>query len=56
MMLNDVKVLSKPQIRYELPLSKVVQAIKHNNKIENSWNVVQRFLTYCTTANVDHRN
>ncbi|WP_210088799.1 hypothetical protein [Paenibacillus turicensis] len=53
-MLNDVKVLSKPQIRYELPLSKVVQAIKHNNKIENSWNVVQRFLTYCTTANVDH--
>jgi hypothetical protein len=53
-MLNDVKVLSKPQIRYELPLSKVVQAIKHNNKIKNSWEVVQNFLTYCTTANIDH--
>ncbi|CAI6040014.1 hypothetical protein PAECIP112173_00973 [Paenibacillus sp. JJ-100] len=53
MVTHEENVLSKPQITYELPLSKVVQAIKSNHKIEHCWPVIQQFLTHCTTAKVD---
>lgn len=45
------KVVAQPVIRYELPLSKVVQAVKKNSRIETSWNIIQVFLVTCTNAN-----
>lgn len=47
------KVVSYPQIRYELPMSKVFQAVKKNSKIETSWNTVKEFLSSCTNANIE---
>ena len=47
------KVVSRPQIRYELPLSKVVQALKRNSKVETSWDIAKKFLLSCTNAKIE---
>ena len=52
-MLNIEKIVSRPQIRYELPLSKVVQALKKNSKIEISWDIAKKFLLSCTDAEIE---
>ena len=48
------KVVSRPQIRYELPLSKVIQALKKNVKVETSWDIVKKFLLSCTNAKIEY--
>ena len=52
-MLNLEKVVSRPKIRYELPLSKVVQALKKNSKVETSWDTAKKFLLSCTNAKIE---
>ena len=47
------KVVSSPRIRYELPLSKVIQALKGNSKIETSWSIVKKFLLLCTNVIIE---
>ncbi len=47
------KVLNHPHIRYELPMSKVVQAIKGNTQIETAWGSIKYFLSECTTAKIN---
>lgn len=46
-------VVSKPMITYELPLSKVVQSLKKNTKIETTWEIVNLFLRSCTTVDMN---
>jgi hypothetical protein len=52
-MLDLEKVVSRPRICYELPLSKVVQSLKKNGKVETSWDVARTFLRSCTNARVE---
>ena len=47
------KVVSRPRIRYELPLSKVVQALKKNTKVETSWDIAKKFLLSCTNTKIE---
>jgi len=45
-------VFSHPQISYELPLSKVIQALKNNARITTALETVKSFLSNCTNADV----
>jgi hypothetical protein len=51
-MLNLEKIVSRPRICYEIPLSKVVQSLKQNSKVETSWDVAKKFLQSCTTTRI----
>jgi hypothetical protein len=46
-------VAQRPYIIYKLPISRVTQALI-GGKIERVWKNTQRFLTTCTTANIDN--
>jgi hypothetical protein len=46
-------VLAGPCIKYELPMSKVCQALKDNGRMETAWNNARIFMEECTTASAE---